>query len=265
VSRALHAEWTKLRTVPSTAWAVLGLVGMTVALSALTTASVDTSGCPPPTTGCDEDTTLLSLSGVYLGQVAVVLLAVLAVSAEYESMMIRTTLAANPSRGAVFTGKAAVVTGTVLGAGVLGVLGALVAGRTILPGNGFTAANGYPPPSLAYGPTLRAVVGTVLYLGLVALLSLGVGTALRHTAAGITTMLAVLFVPLILTLVLPLPGSTREAIQKYSPMTAGLAVQATVDRADRVPIGPWAGLGVLAGYAATGTALGYTVLRTRDA
>jgi ABC-2 type transport system permease protein len=263
--QAVHAEWTKLRTVPSTAWTALAAVGFTVALSALTTGSVDTSGCPPPQTGCDEDTMLLSLSGVYLGQIAIVVLAVQAVSAEYESMMIRTTLAANPRRGAVLAAKASVVTATVLGVGLLGALGALLAGRAILPGNGFTAANGYPPPSLGDEPTLRAVAGTVLYLGLVGLLSLGVAAAVRHTAAAITAVLSLLYVPFILTLVLPLSEHIRGMILKHAPMTAGLAVQATVERADSVPIGPWAGLGVLAAYAVAGMLLGYAMLRLRDA
>jgi ABC-2 type transport system permease protein len=78
--------------------------------------------------------------------------------------------------------KAAVVTATVLAAGAVGVVGSLTAGRALLPGNGFTDANGYPPLSLTDGPTLRAALGTVLYLGLVALLSLGVGMILRDTA-----------------------------------------------------------------------------------
>jgi ABC-2 type transport system permease protein len=264
--QSVHAEWTKLRTVPSTAWTALAVVGFTVALTALATASVDTSGCPPPQAGCDEDTTLLSLSGVYLGQVAVVVLAVQAVSAEYESMMIRTTLMANPRRGGVLMAKAAVVTATVLGAGLLGVIGALLAGRAILPGNGFTAANGYPPLSLTDEPTFRAATGTVLYFGLVGLLSLGVAAAVRHTAGAITTVLSMLYLPLILVLLLPsLTEHTRDMILKYAPMTAGLAVQATVERADSVPIGPWAGLGVLAAYAAGSVILGYALLRTRDA
>lgn len=262
--RSLHAEWTKLRTVPSTLWSLLGILAFTVAVTVLVTSAIDTSGCPPPTTGCDEDTTALSLSGVYLGQVAVVVLAALALSAEYDSMMIRTTFAANPRRGGVFTAKATVVTVAVLGASVLGVLGSLVAGRSVLPGNGFTAANGYPPPSLADEPTLRAVVGTTLYLTLVGLLSLGVAAIVRHTAAAITTPLAILYIPFIVVLIVPMPVETREMIQKYSPMTAGLAVQATVERADSVPIGPWAGLGVLAAYAGAAVVLGYTVLKIRD-
>ncbi len=263
--RSLHAEWTKLRTVPSTPWWLLGIVVFTIALTALVTSAVNTSGCPPPTTGCDEDTTVLSLSGVYLGQIAVVLLGVLVLSAEYESMMIRATLAANPRRGAVLTAKATVVTMAVLGAGALAVLGSLIAGRSILPGNGFTAANSYPPPSLTDEPTLRAVVGTVLYLTLVGLLSIGVAAIVRHTAVAITTVLAILYIPFILVLIVPIPAETRETIQTYSPMTAGLAVQATVERADSVPIGPWAGLGVLAAYTGAAVLLGYALFKLRDA
>jgi hypothetical protein len=72
--------------------------------------------------------------------------------------LIHTTLAAMPRRSVVLAAKA--------------VLGSLLAGRLILPGNGFTVAHGYPPLSLADGPTLRAATGSVLYLALVALLSL---------------------------------------------------------------------------------------------
>ncbi|MEZ0077168.1 hypothetical protein [Planotetraspora sp. GP83] len=48
-------------------------------------------------------------------------------------------------------------------------LGSVLAGRLILPGNGFTPAHGYPPLALADGPTLRAAAGSVLYLALIRL------------------------------------------------------------------------------------------------
>jgi ABC-2 type transport system permease protein len=260
--RALHAECTKLRTVPSTAWLLVATVAFTVAVSAASAASVHTSHCPSPTE-CSEDTTKLSLSGVWLGQVAVVVLAVLAMTSEYGTRMIQTTLAVNPRRGMVLLTKATVVTATVLAAGTLGVLGSLTAGRTILPGNGFTPANGYPPLSLADEPTLRAAVGTVLYLGLVGLLGLGVGTVVRDTAGAITTVLSLLYVfPVIAALVSD--PQWHERLQKLAPATAGLAVQATRGL-DRLPVGPWAGLGVLAAYAGAAMLLGAVLFRIRDA
>ncbi len=258
---AVQAEWTKLRTVPSTAWLLLAIVAFTAALGAAATASVDTSQCPSPAE-CFEDTTKLSLTGVWLGQAAVAVLAVLAMTNEYGTRLIQTTVAANPRRVQVLAAKAAVVTATVLGAGVLGVLGSLVAGRAILPGNGFTTAHGYPPLSVADTPTLRAAAGTVLYLGLVAVLSLGAGAVVRDTATAIMAVLALLFtVPMIAQFVTDPEWSTR--LQRYSPTTAGLAIQATTGL-DRLPIGPWAGLGVLAAYAGASMLLAAILLEVRD-
>jgi ABC-2 type transport system permease protein len=257
----VRAEWTKLRTVPSTPWLLLGAVVATVALGAAGSGSVDASSCPPP--GCQVDITRLSLSGVWLGQVAVVVLAALAMTDEYGCGMIQATLAATPRRATVLLAKATVVTATVLAAGILGVLGSLVAGRAILPGNGFTAANGHPPLSLADEPTLRAAAGTVLYLGLVALLSLGVGTVVRDTAAAVTAILGLLYgFPVIAVFVTDPVWHAR--LQKLAPMTAGLAIQATRGL-DELPIRPWAGLGVLAAYAGAAMILGAIVFQLRDA
>ena len=93
---ALHAEWTKIRTVASPLWLLLGTITATVALSAAVT-SVMTCG----TAGCADDTTKLSLTGVELGQALVAILAAGVISSEYSSGMICTTLAAMPHRGTV--------------------------------------------------------------------------------------------------------------------------------------------------------------------
>jgi ABC-2 type transport system permease protein len=246
-------EWTKLRTVPSTAWSLLLLVALTVTTGALVLWSLDATSCGAR---CDQDLPKLSLSGVYLGQLAAVVVAVLAVTAEYDTMMIRTTLAASPRRLAVLCAKAAAVLGAVLGAGLLSVLGALAAGRGVPVG-------GYPPLSLADEPTRRAYLGTVLYLGLIALLSLGIGTLVRHTAGAITAVLALLYVAPIIALVVS-SQVWRDRIERYSPMTAGLYVQAT-NHLDRLPIRPWHGLGVLAAYAGVALLLGAVAFKVRDA
>jgi ABC-type transport system involved in multi-copper enzyme maturation permease subunit len=261
--RALHAEWTKVRTVPSTTWLILALVASTVLASAMVAASLNTEHCPPTPPRCDEDIVMLSLGGIYLGQMAAAVLGVLVVSGEYGTRMIRTTLAVNPRRAEVLAAKAAVVTALVLGAGALGVLGALAAGRAILPGNGFTEAAGYPPLSLVDGPTLRAAAGSVLYLVLLALLSLGIGVALRHTALSLVTVIGLLFVlPMLATLISNPVWATR--MQKFSPMTAGLAIQAT-KRLDNLPITPWWGVGLLAAYTGAALIIGGTLFKIRDA
>ncbi|WP_433016064.1 ABC transporter permease [Kribbella sp. CA-294648] len=258
----MRAEWTKLRTVRSTPWLVLALVAALVTVAIMATGSVSTSRCPSPAE-CFEDTTKLSLTGVWLGQIAVVVLAVLAVGGEYGDRLIHTTLTVNPHRSTVLLMKATVVCGTVLVASTLGVAGSLLAGRILLPGNGFSAANGYPPVSLADGATLRAAVGTVLYLGLIAVLSLGIATVVRDTAGSIVCVLTLLYVfPMIAALVAD--PVWQERLQKFAPMTAGLSIQATTNL-DRLAIGPWPGLGVLAGYAAGAMLLGLLAFRLRDA
>jgi ABC-2 type transport system permease protein len=139
----------------------------------------------------------------------------------------------------------------------------LLAGQLILPGHGFTAAHGYPPLSLGDGPVLRAAAGTVLYLALIALLSLGVATAVRDSTAAIGIVLGLLYLIPIIATAVNVPNWHRH-LQQIAPMTAGLAIQATSGLRS-LPISPWAGLGVLAAWAAAALMAGGLLLRFRDA
>lgn len=257
---ALRAEWTKLWTGGGTWWLLFGVVALTVAVSAAASALTFPDACPR--TGCLQDPVKISLTGVAVGQVAVAMLAILAVSGEYATGMIRTTLTALPGRSTVLAAKAVVVTGPILAAAIAAVLGALASGRLLLPSSGFTPEHGYPPLSLTDGPTLRAAAGSVLYLVLIGLLSLGVGVTVRDSAAAIGVTLGLLFLPLLLFMI-PDPD-LRTLIFRVTPMNAGLAIQATRDLA-AWPIAPWAGLSVLAAWAGTGLLGGGLLLRHRDA
>jgi ABC-2 type transport system permease protein len=253
---ALHAEWTKIWTLASPLWLLLGTVAVTVALSAAVT-SVLTCGAA----GCDsEDTTKLSLTGIELGQALVAVLAAGVISGEYSTGMIRTTLTAMPHRVTVLAAKAVTLTGAVTAAGTIAVLGSLLAGRLILPGHGFITARGYP--ALADGPTLRAAAGSVLYLTLIALLSLGIATAVRDSATSIGVVLGLLYLFPIISLITFNPHLQR-LLQQIGPMNAGLAVQATTNLRS-LPISPWAGLGVLTAWAAAALVTGALSLRLRD-
>ena len=159
--------------------------------------------------------------------------------------------------------KAAVLIGPVLVAAALAVLGSVLVGRLILPGSGIGPAHGYPDLSLASGLVLRAAAGSVLYLGLIALLSLGIAAAVRDGAAAIGIVLGLLYLFPILSLATG-SGSLRRHLEQFAPMTAGLAIQATTSLRS-LPISPWAGLGVLAAWAAAAMALGGLVLGLRDA
>ena len=257
---ALHAEWTKLRTVSGPAWLLAGIVVLTVAVSAAATAAVR---CPTGT-ACPVDTTKLSLTGIEFGQAVVAILAVLVISGEYSTGMIRITLTAMPRRSAVLAAKAVLVAGLVLAAGALAVGGSVLAGRVILPGHGFTAARGFPLESLADGPTLRAAAGSVLYLALIALLSLGIATIVRESAVAIGVVLGLLYLsPIIISVVAGDPVWSHR-LERYAPMSAGLTIQDTTGLRG-LPISPWGGLGVLAAWAAAALLAGGLVLRWRDA
>ncbi|MEV5980469.1 ABC transporter permease [Streptomyces sp. NPDC052114] len=253
---ALHSEWTKLRTLRSTWWLLLAVVALTVAAGAVTTAALGPGDCPVPA-DCHEDTVRLSLTGVWLGQGAVIVLAVLAMSGEYGTGTIRTTLTAEPGRVRVLAAKAVVVGALTVAAGCAGVFGSLVAGRELL------SADGFAVPGLLAGPTLRAALGSVLYLALAALVGLGTAAALRDTAAAATSALFLFYALPVLAGLLADPD-WRERAEELTPSTAGLAIQSTVGL-DRLPIGPWAGIGVLGGYAAGALLAGALVLRSRDA
>ncbi len=110
---------------------------------------------------------------------------------------------------------------------------------------------------------LRAAAGSVLYLALIALLSLGTATAVRDSATAIGIVLGLLYVFPIIVQVVSDPHWKRH-LQQLTPMTAGLSIQATT-QLDSLPISPWAGLGVLAGWAAAALLTGGLLLQLRDA
>ncbi|WP_342746934.1 ABC transporter permease subunit [Streptomyces aidingensis] len=251
----MHAEWTKLRTLTSTWWLLSAVVGLTVAAGVAVSGSLTAGACPVPAE-CHEDTVRIGLTGIWLGQGAVIVLAVLAVSGEYGTGTIRAALAAEPRRLRLLAAKALVVGALTAAAGAAAVAGALLAGRRVL------AADGFPLPALTEGPVLRAAAGTVLYLVLTALLALGAGAALRDTATAVTAVLAVCYLlPLLAGLVSE--PEWQERLLRLAPSTAGLAVQATANL-DGLPIGPWPGLAVLTAWTAAALAAGAAVLCTRD-
>ena len=112
------------------------------------------------------------------------------------------------------------------------------------------------------GPTLRAATGSVLYLALIALLSLGIATAVRDSAVAIGVVLAVLYLfPIIAQVVV---ARWQHDVMRIGPITAGLSIQATTHLSS-LPIGPWSGLGVVAAWAAAALLIGGLALRLRDA
>jgi ABC-2 type transport system permease protein len=240
--------------LPSTGWLLLGAVVVTVAVGFAITASLDYSHCDAP---CVTDPGKLSLAGVRLGQVAVVILAVLGVTAEYATRTIQPTLAAVPRRVSVVVGKLVTLVALAVLAGAAAAAGSVAAARAVLPHTGF------PQLSLSDQLLQRAALGTALYLGLVAALGVGLGLLLRDTAGAVIVTLALIYGSSVVAGFVSDPR-WQHRLHRFSPMDAGLAIQATRDGAAE-HIGPWAGIGVLSAYAGAVVLAGLVTFHVRDA
>jgi len=256
--KTLHAEWTKVRTVAGPGALLLAAAALTAVVGVVAANAVT---CPGQ--ACQVDPAKVSLTGIYLGQAVVAMVAVTAVSGEYSTGMIRLTLAATPRRWRVLAAKAAVTGAATLAAGAVAVLASVLAGSVLLARHGIDAAHGYEALSLGHGAVLRATIGTVLYLGLIALLALGVAAMIRDSAVAIGTVLGLLYLFPIVASLVGNPGWHRH-LDQLSPMTAGLYIQATTN-VNALPLTPWQGLGVLAAWAAGALLAGGLLLRFRDA
>jgi ABC-2 type transport system permease protein len=166
-----------------------------------------------------------------------------------------------PRRLTWLVAKAAVLTAPVLAASALAVAGAALAGRLILPGHGFTPAHGYA--SLTSATDVRAAAGAVLYLTLIALLSLGLAAAVRDSAAAIGLVLGVLYLFPIAAAVVSNPALDRH-LDQIGPLPAGQDAQATIG-VHSLLLTPWQGLGVVALWTAGALLLGALALKFRDA
>jgi ABC-type transport system involved in multi-copper enzyme maturation permease subunit/regulation of enolase protein 1 (concanavalin A-like superfamily) len=208
----------------------------------------------------DVDTVKESLVGVQIGLIAVVALSVLFMTSEFKTRTIRTTFTACPRRSRVLAAKAIVLAGTVFAVGLAASIAAFFLAQPFQRENGF-APPAYPHPALTDPTVLRAVVGTALFLAVLAVFSLGVATILRGTAGAIVLIFALLIVVPIVASVTSVAATTW--VNRATPI-AGLAIQQTTTLTETA-IGPWAGFSVLCGYAAAALGCAAWLLRKRDA
>jgi len=247
----LQAELTKFRSVSSTAWSLLSAAVLIVGFGVLY-AMVRVSR--PPADPSAFDAVGVSLAGVQVAQLAVGVLGVLVITNEYANGLIRTTLAAVPRRTPVLWSKAAVLAAVTFALSLPAVLAAFVACQSVLSAEHLDTS--FSQPGVA-----RAVVGAAVYLALVALLGLGLGTILRNPAGGVAAVLGLLLGPQMLTGFLP--ADLADDVYGWLPSPAGLAV--TTVRPDSTLLPPWAGLAVFSLYVAIVVGFGAWCLRRRDA
>ena len=255
----LLTEWTKLRSVRSTLWTLVIFVvvswGLTWLLTWLTLRAANAGRHDARASEIFADPVAFILgTGLGLGQLAICVLGVLAISSEYSSGTIRASLLAVPRRQPVLAAKALVFAALVFVIGEAVAFGSFFIGAAVVHSR-FTV-------SLSQPGVTRAVIGMGLYLTVLGLFALAIGALIRHTAGAVTTVIGLVLV--IFNLTGLLPYSWGAHIHAYMPTVAGALITADKQQAGQL-LTPWQGFGVFCAWTALLLIAGGILLQRRDA
>jgi hypothetical protein len=284
---ALASEFTKIRSVRSTYWTLGALFIVSVGLGILITAGTASNFANNPGNKAGFDATQASLGAFFeIGQLIIAVIGAMVITSEYSTGMIRTSLTAQPRRGIVYAAKAIVFTAVTLVISVVTAFVAFFIGQAIysskgvsaslfhtvtIPANANVNCNGQGPCTATFSGTdvitpstvLTAIIGTVLFVTIVALIAYGVGAIVRHTAGAIAIVIALLFIIPILEHTLP--DNWRWDIMRFLPDAANQVVTVTIGTTNIHLWSAWPQLGVTALWAAVLVGIGAYLFRTRDA
>ena len=219
--------------------------------------------------GAPTATVEQSLTGAFIGLIAVVVVAAMFFTAEYRRGLIRTTLAATPGRGAVLAAKAIVAGLVAFVAGLVACTVALAVGVPMERGKGEFIL---PVSTLTEA---RVVVGTAALLAVAAVFAVAIGAVMRRSAVAVTTVIVAIVLPFLLTVLNVFPSGVANWVMRLTP-AAGFAIQQSIPHYSQVltasnvargtyPLPPYAGFAVLCCYAAAALGLAFFLLRRRDA
>ena len=261
-------------------------------------AGTDASFSHNPGNKAGFDATQISLIAFFeIGQLIIAVIAALAITSEYSTGMIRTSLTAQPRRGTVYAAKAIVLTTGTLIVSLITAFIAFFVGQALLSGSGVSASlfhtvtipqnanvncpgpgnhvgNGGPPPGCTVqfsgtdvihpSTVLLAIIGCALFVTLVAILAFGIGALVRHTAGAIAIAIALLFI--IPVLEQALPNQWRWDIMRFLPDAANQVVSVTIPAGGNPHLwSAWPQLGVTALWAVVLLGAGAYLFRKRDA
>ena len=253
-ARVALSEWTKLRSLRSTRWALFVTLLLTIGIGLLA-CSVFAARWPHLSLSdrLRFKPLRVSLAGVGLAQLSIGVLGVLVITGEYTTGMIRSTFSAVPKRLPVLWAKAAVFAAVTFAVSLPAVLIVFFAGQSILSSQHIQIA-------FSHAGVARAVIGAALFLTVMGIFGLGIGAIVRHTAGGIVTLVGILFVlPPILGL---LPSSWSNAINPYLPSSAADVLWTITPESHT--LSPWAGFGLFCAYTAAALAIAAVLLVRRD-
>ncbi|MFF5521117.1 ABC transporter permease subunit [Streptomyces coeruleorubidus] len=256
LGHALASEWTKIRSVRSTMWTLGVFVLLVIGIGTLT--GVVVANSDPALSG--ESPLGLGFFGLLLGSMCIITLGVLTTASEYGTGMVRTTMVACPSRGRVLAAK--------------GIVFFLVAFAVTLVSASLVAflhvamLEGQATKDPSGGEWLRGTVGISAYVALLGLLSLAIGSIIRHSAGAITIMIGAVLAPLVIALFMfseSLRG-VRDALFEYSIPSQLSVFYATPGSNSLSSSGPsgWDPLWILLGATAVAFAAAFALLEKRD-
>ena len=251
---ALRSEMVKAFAGRGARFAYVLLFGLTVAFSAFIANGSTTT---PRGAFGNNDMVAEALSGALTAMIVAAVIGAVVIGNEYGSGMIATTLAATPRRSRVVLAKAMVVWVATTVVGIAAAYAAYFAARPLQRHGGFVAP-GYPDPDLTSEPILRAMIGTGVLIGIVAVLGVGVCAIVRRTAIAIPLVIGSFAIPAMVVV----NDDVTRALQRWTPL-GGFAIQHTVDRSDYF-VGPWRGLAIAAAYAIVALVVGTIVTNRRD-
>ena len=255
--RLLLAEWTKLRSVRSTYWSLIALIiafpffcwlfpYLTVSNWKQATATQQANLLLDPIGS-------MMAPGQYIGQLAVAVLGVMVTASEYSTGMIRSTLLASPHRVRMLAAKS-VVFGLLI----------LVIGEAVSFAGFFIGRQTFKSLITVNldSADIRQVFGGGLYLAMLGLFAMVLGSLIRHIAGAITGIVALLLV--LSGLISLIPGQIGKYLYTYEPTNAGFVI-ISKHVPDNFLLSSWEGYGVFAAWTAVLWILAAWLLVRRDA
>ncbi len=183
-------------------------------------------------------------------------LGVFAISSEYSSGMILSSLAAVPARTPLYLAKIV----------VLACISGITALALMIAGLGIALV--FLPESaaeLTSSVVISGVLGSSAYLVLLALLGFGVAAMLRSTAGGISVVVGITFVlPVVMQFLTLTSWEWVPTVSNYLPMTLGSILGSGIVETQGLP-NYWVSLLAMAIWAVVPTVIGYLLLKSRDA
>jgi ABC-2 type transport system permease protein len=283
----IASEFTKLRSVRSTYWTIGALIIVGVGIAAIVGFGIASSIHSQPWQKAGTDATQDSLIAFFeLGQLIIAVIGAMSITSEYSTGMIRTSLTAMPRRSTVYLGKLIVLTSVTLVVSLVTSFLAFFAGQAAMSGSGVSASlfhsitipanaqvnqSGNGPTSYVFqgtdvissGSVLTAVIGTALFVTVVALIAFGLGAIIRHTAGAITSTIGLMFVLSIIIQILP--DNWRWDIMRFFPDAAGRVISVTVGGGNPHLWSAWPQFLVTVIWAVVLVGIGGYLFRKRDA